>query len=442
MQLPNAVVQALGRLEAAGHAAYVVGGAVRDHLRGVQPHDFDLCTAALPAQTRAVFSGERVVDTGLRHGTVTVLLGGAPLEITTFRVEGDYSDGRRPDEVRFVREIEADLARRDFTVNAMAFSPTRGLADPFGGRQDLENRVLRAVGAPHARFSEDALRILRGLRMAAETGFSIEPATAEAMRTLAPLLAQISPERVSSELLRLLCGRYAGHVLRAYTAVVGVVLPEILPMAGFEQRNPHHLHDVLEHTLRVLEQIPAAPALRLAALFHDTGKPHSFTVDQAGIGHFYGHSKISTALAERRCLALRLPNALREEIVFLVHMHDVPVGKEPQTVRRRLAQYGEARLRHLLMLKKADGVGRGTHREYIGLYQRLEDMLNQILAQQDCLTTHSLALNGHDLMALGLRGRQIGETQRHLLEQVLDDPARNTRDTLTALVRQWMKETT
>lgn len=436
MQLPKAVHTALVRLEHAGYAAYVVGGAVRDHLRGVQPHDFDLCTAALPEQMRAVFADERVLDTGLQHGTLSVLLDGMKLEITTFRVEGTYSDGRRPDKVRFVRDIEADLARRDFTVNAMAYSPQRGLIDPFGARRDLESRTLRAVGVPQARFTEDALRILRGLRMYAETGFVIEPETAAAMFALAPRLRQIAAERIAAELLRLLCGRYAGHVLRAYTDVLGVVLPEILPMVGFDQRNPHHLYPVFEHTVRVLEQIPAEPALRLAALYHDTGKPHSFTVDADGIGHFYGHPKISTALIEQRCLALRLPSALREEVVFLVRVHDVPIGRELKNVRRRLAQYGEARLRRVLMFKKADGVGRGTHKDYIGLFQRLETMLNQVLAQQDCLTTRCLALGGHDLMALGLRGKQIGDMQRYLLEQVLDDPARNTRASLTALVQQ------
>lgn len=438
--LPEAVRDALSRLEAAGYPAYVVGGAVRDHLRGVIPHDFDLCTAARPDETAAVFAGERVLETGVKHGTVTVLLGGEPLEITTFRVESGYSDCRHPDGVRFVREIEADLARRDFTVNAMAYSPAHGLIDPFGGRDDIERRVLRAVGDPETRFSEDALRILRGLRMAAETGFTLEERTAAALRRLAPTLTRVAPERISAELLRLLCGRYAGHVLREYTEVIGVILPEILPMKGFEQHNYHHLYDVFEHTLRALEQIPATPVLRLAALYHDAGKPHCFTMDEGGVGHFYGHPKISAALAEQRCLALRLPNAIREEVVFLAHVHDVPMDGAEKTIRRRLAQYGETRLRHVLMMKKADGVGRGTHAEYIGQYQQLEATLNEVLRQDACLSVRSLALNGRALMALGLKGPAIGEMQRWLLELVLDDPARNTPETLTALARQHMEE--
>lgn len=440
MRLPEVVRDALARLEAAGYPAYVVGGAVRDHLRGVMPHDFDLCTAARPEETAAVFAGERVIKTGIKHGTVTVLLGGTPLEITTFRVESGYSDRRHPDAVRFVREVEADLARRDFTVNAMAYSPARGLIDPFGGQEDIACRTLRAVGNPEARFSEDALRILRGLRMAAETGFTLEEQTAQALRVLAPSLARVASERLSEELLRLLCGRYAGHVLREYTEVLGVILPEVLAMKGFAQHNYHHRYDVLEHTLRTLEQIPAEPVLRLAALYHDTGKPRCFTMDANGVGHFYGHPKISAALAEQRCLALRLPNAVREEVVFLVSIHDVPFQGDGKNIRRRLAQYGEKRLRHLLMLKKADGVGRGTHTEYMGQYQQLEAMLNEALRQDACLSVRGLALDGRALMALGLRGKAIGDMQRWLLERVLDDPARNTLETLTVLARQHMEE--
>lgn len=440
--LPEAVRAALARLERAGYPAYVVGGAVRDHLRGVTPHDFDLCTAATPDETRDVFSGERVAETGLKHGTVTVLLDGRPLEITSFRVEGAYSDGRRPDRVRFVRDLESDLARRDFTVNAMAYSPARGLQDPFGGRQDLEKKLLRAVGDPERRFSEDALRILRGLRMMAETGFALEADTAKALRALAGTLTRVAPERLAAETLRLLCGRYAGRVLREYVDVIGVVLPEILPMRGFQQKNRYHKYDVLEHSIRALEQMPAEPALRLAALYHDTGKPHCMTVDENGVGHFYGHPKLSAALAEQRCLALRLPNDVRETVVFVADHHDVPIPNEEKTVRRRLARFGETRVRQLLMMKKADGVGRGTHPEYIGHYLELEHALNETLRKKDCLSVRALALDGHALMRLGLRGKQIGEMQRYLLEQVLDDPARNTPETLTALARLHREETT
>lgn len=268
--LPDCVHLALGRLEAAGHSAYLVGGCVRDTLMGRRPHDFDLCTAATPDQVKQALEGERFLDTGLRHGTVTLLPpDGGPIEITTYRVEGSYSDARHPDGVRFVQDIRFDLSRRDFTVNAMAYSPTRGLVDPFGGRRDLRAGLLRCVGVPVKRFEEDALRILRGLRLAAETGFSIEPATAAAMRQKAHTLLHLSPERVFSELNRLLLARYAGRVLRQGRDVLAEVIPELEPMVGFDQHNYHHLYDVFEHTVRVVESVPPVPTLRWAALFHD-----------------------------------------------------------------------------------------------------------------------------------------------------------------------------
>lgn len=442
MQLPQAVQQALEWLENAGYSAYVVGGAVRDALRGAKPHDFDVCTAASPAQIHQVFAGEHIIDTGIQHGTVTVILDGEPLEITAFRVEGGYSDGRHPDSVRFVQDLESDLARRDFTINAMAYSPTRGLQDPFGGQQDLQAGVLRAVGDPVRRFEEDALRILRGLRMAAENDFVLEKDTAKALRDRANILKRVAAERLSSELFRLLCGRHAGRVLRQYTDVLGVILPEILPMQGFEQKNRHHRFDVLEHSIRAVEQMPAEPALRFAALYHDTGKPHCMTIDDKGVGHFYGHPALSAALAEQRCLALKMSNELRETIVFIVDHHDMPMPNEAKIIRRRLARFGETRVRQLLMMKKADGVGRGTYPEYIGHYLELERMLNEVLRQKNCLSVRSLALDGHALLALGLRGRQIGDMQRYLLERVLDEPQCNTQETLTALVRQYQEEHT
>lgn len=441
ISLPDGVRGALDRLEGAGYPAYVVGGAVRDALRGAAPHDFDICTAATPDEMHAVFADCRTVDTGLKHGTITLVTGDGPVEITTFRVETGYSDRRHPDGVRFVRDVEADLARRDFTINAMAWSPVHGLADPFGGQADLGRGVLRAVGDPARRFAEDALRILRGLRMAAELGFFIEDETAQALRAAAETLREIAAERIAAETLRLLCGRYAGQVLRAYTEVLAVVLPELAPMRGFDQRNRHHLYDVLEHSIRALEQAPAVPLLRLAALYHDAGKPGCATVDEQGVGHFYGHPKLSAALAEQRFLALRLPTALREQAVFLIRQHDVPIDEDVRIVRRRLAQYGEERLRALLALKKADCVGQGTHPEYIGHYQRLEALLNTVVRDNACLHVRDLALGGRELMALGLRGPAIGEMQRWLLEQVLDDPARNETQTLTALARAHMEET-
>lgn len=440
-RLPESVRQPLDRLEAAGYSAYLVGGCVRDALMGRRPHDFDLCTSATPDQVKQALAGERFLDTGLRHGTVTLLpADGAPVEITTYRVEGSYSDARHPDGVRFVRDIRFDLSRRDFTVNAMAYSPRRGLVDPFGGQRDLKAGLLRCVGVPSRRLDEDALRILRGLRLAAETGFSIERDTAAAMRQKSHMLSHIAPERVFSELNRMMLARYVGRVLRQSQDVLSVVLPELEPMVGFDQHNYHHLYDVFEHTVRVVEAVPPVPALRWAALFHDAGKPETFTMDERGVGHFYGHPKASEALVAERLRELCVPGELLRSVTFLVRQHDVPFGEEERQVRRRLSNWGEARCRQLLMLKKADCFGQGTHPDYLRWYQETERQLIHILSARQPLTVRDLCLNGYDLQFLGLSDAEIGRMQRWLLGIVLEEPELNQVDTLRDLVVERMEE--
>lgn len=435
--LPAPAQRALGMLEAAGFEAYLVGGCVRDGLRGLPPHDWDICTAARPGQVRdALGAAFTVLDTGLRHGTVTAVRGAVHLEITTFRTDGAYSDGRRPDGVRFVGRVEDDLARRDFTVNAMAWSPARGLVDPFGGRRDLEDGVLRCVGDADARFMEDALRIARALRFAAQTGFRIEENTAAAMRRQRGLLGRIARERLCEELSRTLCGRYVGRVLRGFPDVLAAFCPELAPMFGFEQHNGHHLYDVWEHTVRVVEAVPPVLAMRLAALLHDCGKPASFTMDARGVGHFYGHPKISAVLAHKLLTGLRFDHATRAAVVRLVEYHDRPLGPDPARLRRRLHRLGEMPVRQLLMLKKADCVGQGTHREHIADLWETQALLEQVLAQRHCFTLRQLAVNGHDLKALGLRGPQVGETLHALLRHVLESPGDNQKEHLLALARQ------
>lgn len=440
MRLPEYAARALCRLENAGFEAWAVGGCVRDSLRGAEPHDFDLCTAARPEEMLRVFAGERLIKTGFRHGTLTVLTEGGPLEITSFRADGSYSDGRHPDGVRFVSSIRDDLARRDFTVGAMAWHPERGLFDPFGGREDLENRVLRAVGDPDMRFTEDALRILRAVRFASELGFSIEENTAAAMERQAGRLALIAPERVREELTRLLCGRWVQRTLLGCTAVIGAALPELRPMFGCTQDNPHHCYDVWGHTVRAVGQVPPEPCLRWAMLLHDSGKPACKTVDEQGVGHFRGHPKASRALAERLLPRLRFSNEDSERILLLVEQHDRPLGDSDKLVRRRLAQIGEASFRDLLMIKKGDAVGQNTQPWDVGTLQGTERLLNEVLRQDSCLSLRRLAVNGRDMQTLGLTGEKIGEMLRFLLDAVLDDPARNDRETLLRLARTEMEE--
>ena len=438
--LPEQVNTVLDRLEQAGYAAYVVGGCVRDALRGVAPGDYDVTTAARPEQVKAVFSDCRMVETGLKHGTVTVLLDGMGFEVTTFRTESGYSDGRHPDRVDFADTVQQDVCRRDFTINAMAYSPRRGLVDCFGGAEDLQKGIIRCVGQPERRFAEDALRILRGLRFAAGLGFAVEEDTARAMERYAPALQAISAERVAAEVGKLLCAPHAGRILMGYTGVLGQVLPELLPMQGFDQRNPHHIYTVLEHTARVVDAAPATPVLRWAALFHDMGKPASFTLDEQGVGHFRGHGEISTRMAGEIMQRLKLDNATRQRVTELVRRHDMPIEPLEKTVKRWLGRMGEEGFFDLLELKRADNLAqapeyRGRQREY----DRLEQLAREILQGQACFTLRDLAVDGGDLLALGMQpGREVGSLLERLLEDVMEETAPNEKQALLARARAYL----
>lgn len=438
--LPVPVRTAIDCLEHAGHTAYAVGGGVRDSLRGADPHDWDLATSARPEQTCAALAGYPVALTGAKHGTVTAKVGGMALEITTYRAESGYTDGRRPDTVRFLPRIEDDLARRDFTVNAMAYHPVRGLCDPFGGQADLEHGLIRAVGDPDKRFAEDALRILRGVRFVSKTGFSIERQTALAMRRQLARLDGIAHERVFDELTGLLTGRYAGRALRACRDILAAVLPEIAPMFGLCQHNPHHRYDVWEHTVRAVEAVPADPVLRWVLLLHDSGKPHAYTMGEDGIGHFKGHPAISRDLAERALARLRAPAALRETVCDLVALHDYPLGQEEKIIRRRLAKLGEDRVRRLLAIKKADCTGQDTFSIHLAELLETERLVNAVCAAGACLSLRDLAVNGHTMRRLGFSGPEIGRVLHALLMAVVDQTAENQPEALCALAARWKED--
>ena len=440
IRLPAHAARAIEQLEGAGFETWAVGGCVRDSLRGAAPHDWDLCTAARPEQMKAVFAGERVLETGLKHGTLTLLTDGGPLEITTFRADGGYSDGRHPDAVRFVGSVEDDLARRDFTVGAMAWHPARGLCDPYGGLNDLQDGILRAVGDPDARFTEDGLRILRAVRFASQLGFAVEPQTAAAMRRQLARLNCVAAERVREDLTRMLCGRFVQRALLSYRDVLAAVLPELVPMFDCAQQNPHHLYDVWEHSVRAVGQVPAVPALRWAMLLHDCGKPACKTIDEKGVGHFYGHPKVSREIAERIVQRLRFSGAESARILLLVEQHDRPLGENDKLVRRRLSQIGEARFRDLLAIKKGDAVGQGTHPEDVAWLYGMEQCLDRVLAADACFSLRQLAVNGDDMLALGLSGPAVGAMLHDLLRAVIDEQADNTRGALLALARARMEE--
>ena len=435
MHLPKNVLFCIEKLEKAGYPTYAVGGCVRDACLGLKPHDYDLCTAATPDTTAAVFSDSPLVRAGEKHGTIGVVLEGEVIEITTFRTEGDYLDSRHPQWVAFVPTVEQDLARRDFTVNAMAYSPTRGFADPFGGRDDLHDHILRAVGDPETRFSEDALRILRGVRFAARFALTPEKNTLAAMNTLAPLMENLARERVYDELSKLLLCACAEDLI-TFAPILAQVIPELQPAIGFDQRSHHHAYDIFTHTAHVTEGLPADLTLRWAALLHDIGKVSTFTLDGHGQGHFYGHAEKSAEMANAILLRLKAPTALREDAKFLIEKHMTPLTPDKKLLRRRLSQYGENRLRMLLRLQKADFCAKGVTGDTAD-FAAVEGVLEEIFSEKACLSIKDLAVNGHDLMTLGYTGPAIGQALQFLLDGVLDDRLPNEK---TALINALKKQ--
>ena len=434
MMLPDYVNTCLEALENAGFPAYCVGGCVRDHLLGLTPNDYDICTAALPDQTETVFSGYPMVLTGKQHGTVSVVFGEETVEITTFRTEGNYPDNRHPEWVKFVSTVEEDLARRDFTVNAMAYSPRRGFADPFGGREDLEKKVLRAVGDPVQRFREDSLRILRGLRFAARFGLTVEEATWAAMVSEKHLTDNLARERVFGELNGLLPRVTAADLIR-FAPVLAAVIPELEPMIGFDQRSPHHAYDVFTHTAFVVESVPPVLPLRWAALLHDVGKVPTFTRDATGRGHFKGHASVGAEMADTILRRLKAPTALREQVVFLITTHMTKLEPEKKNLRRWISRLGTETVKRLLLLQEADMGSKGMGRpEEMCQFALLRTLLREIEEEKPCLSLKDLAVNGHDLTELGIRGKAIGETLNRLLDAVIDETVPNERSALLALI--------
>ena len=436
---------ALEALERRGYESYVVGGCVRDALLGREPHDWDICTAARPEAVEAVFAGHRVLETGLKHGTVTLLTEEGALEITTFRKEGAYSDRRHPDAVEFIDDVHEDLLRRDFTVNAMAWSPRRGLRDDFGGQADLAAGLIRCVGRPEDRFGEDALRILRALRFAARYGFAIEEGTAAALRAGRELLQNVSPERIYSELKGILCAPGAGDMLRAFPEVFFVFLPELEPTLGFDQHMPqHHQFDVWGHIARTVEAVEPDPILRLTMLFHDAGKPGTLTLDpRTGMGHFYGHPALGAEIADAALRRLRCDNATREAVTALVAHHDFRAQGSRKAVRRLLSRLGEENAFRLFSVILADAAGHTpeTERRMVGQAEDMRALMEEVLVEGRCLTAKDLAVGGGDLRGLGIHpGPGMGRLLQRLLEEVWDESLPNEREALLRRAREIKEE--
>lgn len=430
MELPQQILRCVEALEQAGFAAYAVGGCVRDACLGLTPQDFDLCTAARPEETEAVFHNYPLVLAGKKHGTVGVVTDAGVVEITTFRTEGPYLDNRHPQWVEFVPDIRQDLARRDFTVNAMAYAPGRGLQDPFGGRQDLQRRLLRAVGDPEQRFREDALRILRGVRFAVRYRLDVEAGTWQAMVNCAGLMDHLARERVFSELCKLLPLVTAQDLIR-FAPILTAVIPQLAPMVGFDQRSPHHAYDLFTHVAHVTAAVPAELPLRWAALLHDIGKVPSFTQDENGRGHFYGHAGAGAQMAEEVLLGLKAPTALRQQVVTLIRQHMTRLEPDKLTLRRRLSRLGPETVAQLLALQQADMGSKGTgNAEELEQFSEIHRLLAEIQEENACLTLKDLAVNGNDLKQLGYRGKAIGQGLNRLLELVLDEQLPNQRQAL------------
>ena len=421
----------LSSLEEAGYPAYLVGGCVRDELLGLPTCDYDIATAARPEQTQAVFRDIRQDTVGIRHGTVRLCLPGGVAEVTTFRTEGGYNDSRHPGWVEFVPDIETDLARRDFTVNAIAWSPRRGYADPFGGREDLKNKLLRCVGQPHRRFEEDALRLLRGIRFAARFRLAVEEQTLRAMVDSAQLVQKLSGERIFGELDGFLGAADFDDLIR-FAPVLTAAIPELAPAVDFDQHSPHHAYDVYTHICHVTAAVPAQPVqLRWAAFLHDVGKPACFTQDKTGRGHFKEHAQVGAQMAQEILTRLHAPKGLREDVVWLVSHHMTPLENDEKQLRRYLSRYGCPRLLYLIALQRADMASKGICDEAAAA--RLDAVKETVLRlnlAESRLTVPALAVDGNDMKALGYSGPQIGQILKQLLEKVLDGSLENRRESL------------
>ena len=434
VHIPDGALCILNALQAAGHEAFVVGGCVRDMLLGAEPHDWDICTSALPAEVKVTLSRYRILDTGLKHGTVTAMMPDRSYEITTFRVDGDYSDGRHPDSVTFTRSIEEDLARRDFTINAMALDAAGNrVIDPYHGQEDLSHGVIRCVGDANQRFQEDALRILRALRFASRLHYRIDYATQNAMRDNRGLLFQISRERIWDELSKILMTDRGWDYLHSYSDILLECIPEFRECIGLEQRNAWHCYNVFDHIMMSVSYSPQDLVIRTTMLLHDIGKPAAMTIGDDGRGHFYGHQDLSAQQAEAVLRRLKCSNQFTHDVVELVKYHDMPIAPTPKAIRRALNLLGAEQLTRLLQVKRADTLAQSemSQCKKLGEIGTCEGILAQVLADQQAFSLKDLAISGNDLIAAGMeQGRGIGEALNRALEAVLDGTAPNDRETL------------
>ncbi len=442
IQLPEKVKYIIDTIMEAGYEAYAVGGCIRDSILLREPSDWDITTSASPYQVKELF--RRTLDTGIKHGTVTVMLDKEGFEVTTYRIDGEYEDGRHPKEVTFTRNLTEDLKRRDFTINAMAYNEKDGLVDIFGGLEDIRRRTVRCVGNPLERFSEDALRMMRAVRFSAQLGYRIEEETSNAIRVLASDLKKISAERIQTELVKLLTSPHPDYLRMAYeTGITKVVLPEFDLCMITEQKNPHHCYTVGEHTLVAMQAVRADKVLRLAMLFHDMGKPLCVTTDEEGIDHFHGHPSASEEIAGNVLHRLKFDNDTIYMVKKLVKYHDQYIEPQPKNVRRAIRKMGEDVFPLLLEVKEADVQAQSDflREKKEKNLKDVRDVYQRILEENQCVSLKTLAINGKDLIdQAGMKpGKELGEVLNELLDLVTEDPARNTREYLLKAAKERLK---
>ncbi|MDR0196802.1 MAG: HD domain-containing protein [Oscillospiraceae bacterium] len=430
MILPDHVKKTIALIEANGYEAYVVGGCVRDSLLGLTPEDYDIATSAVPDEVKAALGSLPVYDTGLKHGTVTAVSDGVPIDITTFRVDGDYTDNRRPESVRFTRELRDDLSRRDFTVNAMAYSERTGIIDLFGGKADLENKIIRAVGDARARFGEDGLRILRALRFAAVYGFSLDEETAAAARDLRGLTRKLSGERIARELNKLILGKVS-EIMTRFVGVFAEFIPEIAACEGFSQHSVYHDRDVLTHTLNAVDCAPADKITRLTLLFHDMGKPSAFKLKN-GRGSFKEHAEISAEIARAALSRLKYDNHTAGKVTLLVREHDLPIHSDKKSVKRLLNLFGEETFFRLIDVRIADDTAKAEkYRSRVAEFGAAAETAREVIRGGECFSLKQLAVDGNDINALGYSGRETGRVLNRLLQAVISGKCENDKNALT-----------
>lgn len=443
--IPEGAKMVLDQLHTAGYEAYVVGGCVRDALLGRTPDDWDITTSAKPLEVKALF--DHTIDTGLQHGTVTVMIDRVGYEVTTYRVDGEYEDHRRPNKVTFTSSLKEDMQRRDFTINAMAYNDEEGLVDHFEGQQDLEKKVIRCVGNAMDRFNEDALRVMRAMRFGAQLDFAIEEETYEAMKVQSKYLRDVSAERIRVELTKLLLSDHPDRLISVgcTTGIVDIILPEFQKMLATLQENPYHAYDVGVHCMKTAEYAPKDICMRYSALLHDVGKPNVKTIDENGIAHFYQHAKEGAPIAMEIMKRLRFDNDTMKKMRELIYWHDYNWGQHvsAKTVRRAMRKIGPDLIDDLLVLQRCDTLAQSElhKQEKLDLLDKITNLVQVVRAQSQCVTAKELAISGKDLMEIGMKpGKSMGEMIEWLLDQVVDFPEFNTKEKLFELVEQRRKD--